>query len=373
MLERVDRRARVVGWALRSSTGVARESLIASIKTRGLRCDSHKTASLGSSDHSSRALLLAHVARALARSPFLFPRVPPSRSIVAMGAGDLADEAYDAAASMAPKKRAAVDALWASLHTAAGGAGVRSCVVSKAERSTFFSMRLAPVAGGAGGSRANSGSPAAGRETLAALARLNRVAAGRVAKPGSSAGAKRAAKPADDANWRAMLGGGATSETRKRSKSPREIAASLEAARAAIAGAGGVVRVKAAVKTDGVVSVVETRNFAGKEMEVTKTYAEGSREAKNAMRRDAAAKGGGLDSVLLQMEKTKKLNVLDKSKMDWKEVKDGDAEMEEDLERHKKGKTYLEEQEFLKRAEVREYEIERDARLAGDVRSRGRL
>ena len=345
MLERVDRRARVVGWALRSSTGVARESLIASIKTRGLRCDSHKTA-LGSSDHSSRALLLAHVARALARSPFLFPRVPPSRSIVAMGAGDLADEAYDAAASMAPKKRAAVDALWASLHTAAGGAG---------------------------GSRANSGFPAAGRETLAALARLNRVAAGRVAKPGSSAGAKRAAKPADDANWRAMLGGGATSETRKRSKSPREIAASLEAARAAIAGAGGVVRVKAAVKTDGVVSVVETRNFAGKEMEVTKTYAEGSREAKNAMRRDAAAKGGGLDSVLLQMEKTKKLNVLDKSKMDWKEVKDGDAEMEEDLERHKKGKTYLEEQEFLKRAEVREYEIERDARLAGDVRSRGRL
>lgn len=263
-----------------------------------------------------------------------------------MGAGDLADEAYDAAASMAPKKRAAVDALWASLHTAAGGAG---------------------------GSRANSGSPAAGRETLAALARLNRVAAGRVAKPGSSAGAKRAAKPADDANWRAMLGGGATSEARKRSKSPQEIAASLEAARAAIAGAGGVVRVKAAVKTDGVVSVVETRNFAGKEMEVTKTYAEGSREAKNAMRRDAAAKGGGLDSVLLQMEKTKKLNVLDKSKMDWKEVKDGDAEMEEDLERHKKGKTYLEEQEFLKRAEVREYEIERDARLAGDVRSRGRL
>ena len=115
------------------------------------------------------------------------------------------DEAYDAAASMAPKKRAAVDALWASLHTAAGGAG---------------------------GSRANSGFPAAGRETLAALARLNRVAAGRVAKPGSSAGAKRAAKPADDANWRAMLGGGATSEARKRSKSPQEIAASLEAARA---------------------------------------------------------------------------------------------------------------------------------------------
>ena len=33
----------------------------------------------------------------------------------------------------------------------------------------------------------------------------------------------------------------------------------------------------------------------------------------------------------------------------------------------------LQEQDFLKRAELREYEIERDARLASDVRSRGRL
>ena len=96
-------------------------------------------------------------------------------------------------------------------------------------------------------------------------------------------------------------------------------------------------------------------------------------EAKAAAKRDAAEKHGGLDSVLLQLEKQKKLNVLDKTKMDWSEVKKSDASMEEDLEKHKKGKTYLEEQDFLKRAELREYEIERDARLAGDVRSRGRL
>ena len=59
--------------------------------------------------------------------------------------------------------------------------------------------------------------------------------------------------------------------------------------------------------------------------------------------------------------------------MDWSAVKAADADVEEDLERHMKGKTYLEEQEFLKRAELREYEQERDARLAGDVRTRGRL
>ena len=102
-------------------------------------------------------------------------------------------------------------------------------------------------------------------------------------------------------------------------------------------------------------------------MEVTKTYAEGSREAKNAMRRAAAAREGS--TRCLQMEKTKKLNVLDKSKMDWKEVKDGDAEMEEDLERHKKGKTYLR-AEFLKRGGGAR---DRETRDSGDVRSRGRL
>ncbi len=43
------------------------------------------------------------------------------------------------------------------------------------------------------------------------------------------------------------------------------------------------------------------------------------------------------------------------------------------MEKHKRGKTYLEEQDFLKRAELRDYELERDARLNADVRTRGRL
>ena len=39
----------------------------------------------------------------------------------------------------------------------------------------------------------------------------------------------------------------------------------------------------------------------------------------------------------------------------------------------KGGDRYTERQEFLKRAELREYEIERDARLASSTRNRGRL
>ena len=48
-------------------------------------------------------------------------------------------------------------------------------------------------------------------------------------------------------------------------------------------------------------------------------------------------------------------------------------QVEEELEAYKKsGGKYLDKVDFLKRAELREYELERDKRLAGDARSRGR-
>ena len=66
--------------------------------------------------------------------------------------------------------------------------------------------------------------------------------------------------------------------------------------------------------------------------------------------------------------------MLDKTKMDWQEYKATDAAVEEELEAHKRsGAQYLDRQEFLQRTELREYEIERDKRLASDVRTRGRL
>ena len=49
-------------------------------------------------------------------------------------------------------------------------------------------------------------------------------------------------------------------------------------------------------------------------------------------------------------------------------------QVEDELETYKKGTDkYLDKVDFLKRAELREYEKERDARLGADVRSRGRL
>ena len=279
-----------------------------------------------------------------------------SRIRPTMGAGDRTDAEADDAMDMSAKRRAEVDALWANLNGGGGApdASARAPTAAKAR--------------GRGGKNAAAG-PSKGKAALGVLARLNRVAGGGVTKKGATKGGDRGSgeKALNDSDWRKALGLDGDANRPAPSK------VSAEAVKEALAKAGGGVRMRAVERTDGVMTVKETRNFAGKEMEVTKTYAEGSKEAKQAAKRDAAAKSGGLDGILLQMEKTRKLNVLDKSKMDWKDVKEGDAEMEEDLEKHKRGKTYLEEQDFLKRAELREYELERDARLNADVRTRGRL
>lgn len=51
-----------------------------------------------------------------------------------------------------------------------------------------------------------------------------------------------------------------------------------------------------------------------------------------------------------------------------------DTQVDEELEGYKKsGDKYLDKVDFLKRAELRQYEQERDQRLSQDMRSRGRL
>lgn len=55
-------------------------------------------------------------------------------------------------------------------------------------------------------------------------------------------------------------------------------------------------------------------------------------------------------------------------------VQDTNTEVDEELEEHKRsGGQYLDKVGFLQRAELREYEKERDQRLAADMRGRGRL
>ncbi|XP_058464498.1 craniofacial development protein 1 [Malaya genurostris] len=71
---------------------------------------------------------------------------------------------------------------------------------------------------------------------------------------------------------------------------------------------------------------------------------------------------GGLGAVLNQIGKKNKLSTLEKTKLDWNSFKRTEG-IEEELQTHNKGKNgYLEKQDFLDRADLRQFEIEKSIR-----------
>lgn len=70
----------------------------------------------------------------------------------------------------------------------------------------------------------------------------------------------------------------------------------------------------------------------------------------------------GISSVLGQIGKKTKISTLEKSKLDWDNYKKQEN-IEEELNTHNKGKDgYLERQDFLQRADLRQFEIEKQLR-----------
>ncbi|ALC41583.1 Yeti [Drosophila busckii] len=70
----------------------------------------------------------------------------------------------------------------------------------------------------------------------------------------------------------------------------------------------------------------------------------------------------GLDSLLNQLGKKKKMSVLEKSQHDWKSFKSEEG-IEEELRTHNMGKDgFLERQDFLQRTDLRQFEIEKNMR-----------
>ena len=81
------------------------------------------------------------------------------------------------------------------------------------------------------------------------------------------------------------------------------------------------------------------------------------------------------DGKMENLEVEKKeggVTTMTKTRSDWAQAKAaGGAAMEEELEAHKKsGSTYLDKQEFLKKAEWKEYEQTREAKLRAEGVSR---
>lgn len=83
-----------------------------------------------------------------------------------------------------------------------------------------------------------------------------------------------------------------------------------------------------------------------------------------------ASSSRGLDALLQQISKKPKVSVLDKSRQDWGQYKD-ETGLAEELEAYKKsGDKYLDKVAFLQRTDLREYERERDIRLAVQAKRR---
>jgi hypothetical protein len=103
----------------------------------------------------------------------------------------------------------------------------------------------------------------------------------------------------------------------------------------------------------------EVVRFAGQEVEVTVAA-----KKKQAVAAAAKTESSGLDNLLdsLRPKAAKKINTVQKSEIDWESHKHTDKGVQEELETHMKGQTYLDKVSFLKRAELREYELEREGK-----------
>lgn len=115
-----------------------------------------------------------------------------------------------------------------------------------------------------------------------------------------------------------------------------------------------------------VIQISEIRDFAGEEIEVKKLVDANSKEAVEKAKAPSA-----VDSVLEQIKKKPKLSVLDKTKKDWGEFKEENKGLEDELDAYKKSSNqYLDKVSFLQRTDYREFERERDVRLASQSKRR---
>lgn len=138
-------------------------------------------------------------------------------------------------------------------------------------------------------------------------------------------------------------------------------------------------------KVEEKVKITKVFEFAGEEVKVEKevpidsaearlslTSAENSEKTGNsaspAGRGSGRGRGakrtglGGISSVLGQLGKKAKISTLEKSKLDWDNYK-REENIEEEISTHNKGKDgYLERQDFLQRADLRQFEIEKQLR-----------
>ncbi|XP_018330978.1 craniofacial development protein 1 [Agrilus planipennis] len=127
---------------------------------------------------------------------------------------------------------------------------------------------------------------------------------------------------------------------------------------------------KPELKKEDKIKITQVFDFAGEEIKVEKEIPVSSDEAKGLVNENSSTstnsgkkvRKGGLNSVLGQIGKKSKINTLDKTKLDWDQYKK-EENIEEELKAYSKSKDgYLERQDFLQRADLRRFEIEKSVR-----------
>eukprot|EP00850_Spirogloea_muscicola_P021549 SM000253S09038 [mRNA] locus=s253:44065:45892:- [translate_table: standard] len=264
-------------------------------------------------------------------------------------------------------KKARVDALWEQLN---------------GPKSPPAALTRAPSLPRAGGATKPPSSTPLGRWLKVSAPNSNHLQAwmvslGLVPKTTGSGGGPPSAPPAGHAENKATHydkgtdtpEGAISSETLDEKKEDEERARERrEAARAALQ---LVANAAASNLNDGKVKITEVKDFAGEKIEVVRMVEATSKAAQLEQKRKAemqAASSRGLDAMLEQIEKKKKLSIIDKSRKDWGEYKDEKGVVNELEEYKKSSDQYLDKVAFLGRAELREYEKEREERLGGSRR-----
>lgn len=113
--------------------------------------------------------------------------------------------------------------------------------------------------------------------------------------------------------------------------------------------------------------VTETKVFAGKEIEVTRTVvgptgAAATAAVKGPIAPAAASAPGGIDAVLANLGGPQMLSTVAKTSSDWDTFKDKTG-LDEELEEKAKGKdAYLVKKDFLDRVDQRTFEVEKAER-----------
>lgn len=176
----------------------------------------------------------------------------------------------------------------------------------------------------------------------------------------------------NSASWMTYLGVGpkkvesSLQDKREKQTSPIQSGTSEEAKKLAAAALSAVRDAAVAASGKGKIEIKEVRDFAGQEIEV-KTLVDADSEKAKAV----AAPSSAVDAILEQIKKKQKLSVLDKTKKDWGEYKEEHKGVEDELETYKKSSNkYSDKVSFLERTDYREFERERDARLAVQAKRR---